>query len=81
MILYTELFLGALAIAAAIVALTVRDLLAAVAVLAGYSFFMAVLYTHLGAVDVGFTEAVVGAGVSGVLLVAAVFRMTRRSED
>lgn len=81
MILSTELFLGALAIAAAIVALAVRDLLAAVAVLAGYSFFMAVLYTHLGAVDVGFTEAVVGAGVSGVLLVAAVFRMTRRSED
>lgn len=81
MIWPTELILGALAVAAAIVALQVRDMLAAVAVLGAYSFFMAVLYTHLGAPDVGFTEAVVGAGVSGVLFVVAVFRMTRRSID
>jgi energy-converting hydrogenase B subunit D len=35
----------------------------------------------MGAVDVGFTEAVVGAGVTGVLFVVLIFRTTRRSVD
>ena len=35
----------------------------------------------MGAVDVAFTEASVGAGVSTVLVVAALFRTTRRSKD
>ena len=81
MIWPTEFILGILTVVAAVVALSVRDMLSAVAVLGAYSFFMAVLYTHLGAIDVGLTEAVVGAGVSGVLFVVAVFRTTRRSID
>jgi multicomponent Na+:H+ antiporter subunit B len=35
----------------------------------------------MGAVDVGFTEAVVGAGVTGVLFVVLIFRTVRRSSD
>jgi len=35
----------------------------------------------MGAVDVAFTEAAVGAGVSTVFLIAAIFRTTRRTQD
>jgi len=65
----------------AIVALSVRDLLGAVVILSGYSFVMALLFVSMGAVDVAFTEATLGAGVSGVLFIVALFAMERRSED
>ena len=65
----------------AVVALSVRDLLAAVVILSGYSFVMAPLFVSMGAIDVAFTEATLGAGVSGVLFVVALFNMERRSED
>ena len=65
----------------AIIALTVRDLLAAVVILSGYSFVMALLFASMGAVDVAFTEATLGAGVSGVLFIVALFAMERRSAD
>ena len=42
---------------------------------------MCILWTAMGAVDVGFTEAAIGAGVSTVLLFAAILRTTRRSKD
>ena len=35
----------------------------------------------MGAVDVGFTEAAVGAGITGVFFLMAIVRTTRRSED
>ncbi len=65
----------------AVVALEVRDLLAASVVLSGFSFMMALLYALLGAVDVGFNEAVLGAGVTGVLFVIAILRTARRTAD
>ena len=68
-------------IIAAVVALSIRDLLAASFVLMAYSFGMALLYTELGAPDVGFTEAAVGAGLSGVFIIAALYFMKRRSDD
>lgn len=70
-----------LAIVAAIVALRVRDLLAAAVVLSLFSFLAALLYVSLGAVDVGFNEAVLGAGVTGVLFVVAIFNTQRDSRD
>lgn len=70
-----------LAIVSALVALKVKDLLASVAVLSLFSFLVALLYISLGAVDVGFNEAVLGAGVTGILLVTAVFNTCRRSRD
>jgi multicomponent Na+:H+ antiporter subunit B len=65
----------------AIASLMVRDLLAAVFLLGGYSFLTAVIMAQMGAVDVGFTEAAVGAGITGVFFLMAIVRTTRRSED
>ena len=70
-----------LAIIAAVVALRIRDLLAAAVVLSLFSFLAALLYVSLGAVDVGFNEAVLGAGITGVLFVVAIFNTERRSGD
>ena len=69
------------AIVAALVALQMTDLLAAAALLSVFSFVVALLYGALGAVDVGFNEAVLGAGVTGVLLIVALFHTRRRSAD
>jgi multicomponent Na+:H+ antiporter subunit B len=76
-----EIFLFIVLIAAAFISLSVRNLLTAVVTLNVFSFISALLYVAMGAVDVGFTEAVVGGGVTGVLLVAMIFRTTRRSSD
>ncbi len=65
----------------AIAALHVRDLLAAVFLLSAYSFVTALLMAHMGAVDVGFTEASVGAGLTGVFFLMAIARTTRSSKD
>jgi energy-converting hydrogenase B subunit D len=62
-------------------ALSVRDLLGAAILFGAYSFMMCLLWAIMGAVDVAFTEASVGAGVSTVLFVAAVFHTTRRTRD
>jgi len=62
-------------------AITVKDLLGAAVLFGAYSFMMCLLWAIMGAVDVAFTEASVGAGVSTVFFVAAVFRTTRRSKD
>lgn len=68
-------------IIAALVALQVRDLLAAVAALTAYSFFVALLFAQMGAIDVSFIEATLGAGVTGVFFIVVVFFTKRRSED
>ncbi len=81
MLWHLELLIYILLIATAIIALRVRDLLAAIVVLSVYSFASAFLFAVLGAVDVGFTEAVVGAGVTGILFLAALYFTTRRSID
>jgi energy-converting hydrogenase B subunit D len=65
----------------ALLALYVKNLLIAVVTLSVFSFMSALLYVAMGAVDVGFTEAVVGAGVTGVLFVVLIFKTTRRSSD
>ncbi len=70
-----------LALVAAVVALRVKDLLAAAVVLSLFSFLVALLYVSLGAVDVGFNEAVLGAGVTGVFFVLAIFNTQRNSRD
>jgi len=70
-----------LVIISGIAAISIRDLLSAAALFGAYSFMMCLLWAIMGAVDVAFTEASVGAGISTVLFVAAVFRTTRRSKD
>jgi uncharacterized MnhB-related membrane protein len=56
-------------------------MLVAVVTLSVFSFMSALLYVAMGAVDVAFTEAVVGGGVSGILFVVLIFKTTRRSAD
>ena len=70
-----------LVIIAGIGAITIKDLLGAAILFGAYSFMMCLLWAIMGAVDVAFTEASVGAGVSTVLFVAAVLNTTRRSKD
>ncbi len=76
-----EYLLFPMMIAVAIASLQVRDLLAAVFLLGGYSFLTALVMAQMGAVDVGFTEASVGAGITGVFFLMAIVRTTRRSDD
>ncbi|MBX2993129.1 MAG: DUF4040 domain-containing protein, partial [Bacteroidetes bacterium] len=59
-----ELILLVMLLLTAFISLKVRDLLAAVVMLGVFSFVVALLFVVMGAVDVGFTEAVVGAGVT-----------------
>jgi len=68
-------------VASAVVALGVPDLLTAAVVTTAFSFTAAILYMSMGAIDVGFTEAVVGAGIVGVFFVAALSRTTRKTKD
>jgi energy-converting hydrogenase B subunit D len=70
-----------LVIICGIAALTIKDLIGAAILFSAYSFLMCLLWAIMGAVDVAFTEASVGAGVSTVLFVAAIFQTRRRSKD
>lgn len=57
----------------------VRNLFAVVVLSGAYSFLMATLLIAMDAVDVGMTEAAVGAGVSTVLLLSAL-HLTKTEE-
>ncbi len=81
MIVSFDLIILILLIPVALLALRVRDLLSAAMILGAYSFLMCLLWAEMGAVDVAFTEAAVGAGLSTVFMVATVLRTTRRSSD
>jgi len=81
MIWQIEILILIIVIILAVGALTVKDLLGAAILFGAYSFMMCLLWAIMGAVDVAFTEASVGAGVSAVMFVAAVFRTSRRTED
>ena len=74
MISYLFLFdciLLLLVVITAITVVEVKDLFAS-SMLAGlYSLLMALIWTNMHAVDVAFTEAAVGAGISTVLLIGA----------
>ena len=70
-----------LLVVAAIVALRVKDLLTSSVVFAVYSFLMCLLWAEMGAVDVAFTEATVGAGISTVVMVATILNLKRKSSD
>lgn len=81
MIWQLDLILLLLVLITGIAALSVRDLLSSAIILGAYSFLMCLLWTEMGAVDVAFTEATVGAGVSTVFFVAVIYHTTRRTKD
>ncbi|HAC14727.1 MAG TPA: cation:proton antiporter [Bacteroidetes bacterium] len=76
-----ELVLFVFLALAAILAIEAKDLLVSVVLMTAFSFITALLYISMGAVDVGFTEAVVGAGVTGILFVLVLFKTSRETKD
>lgn len=76
-----ELILFVFVVISALLALHFKDLLISVVMLTVFSFVMALLFVVMGAIDVGFTEAVVGAGITGVFFILAIFQTKRTSRD
>lgn len=76
-----EFFLYLFLLTCALLALGVRNLLAAALAATAFSFTAALLFISMGAVDVGFTEAVVGAGIVGVYFITVIHKTTRKSRD
>ena len=54
-------------------AIMVKDLISSVFILGSYSFLLALVWAWLGAVDVAFVEAVVGAGLATVFFLMTLF--------
>jgi len=74
-----DLIILTMLVVCAIGAVRMKDLLSSIILLTVYSLLMAVIWVRLNAVDVAFTEAAVGAGITTVLLIAALSR-THRGE-
>ncbi|MBE9532421.1 MAG: DUF4040 domain-containing protein, partial [Proteobacteria bacterium] len=69
-----DLLLLIILVICALSAIFMKDLLSATLILGAYSLIMAVVWMRLNAVDVAFTEASVGAGITAVLVIAALSR-------
>lgn len=69
-----------LMILCAVLALQVKDLLSAVVIFGAFSFFSAIFFTLLGALDVALTEAAVGAAITTVFFVSTIYRTDRKVE-
>ena len=59
-------------------AIIVKDLISAVFILGTYSFTLALVWALLGAVDVAFVEAVVGAGLATVFFLLTLFTASEK---
>lgn len=81
MILSFDIIILIFLIVAAIIALNVKDLLSSAMIFGIYGLLICLLWAEMGAVDVAFTEATVGAGVSTVLFIATILNTRRRSSD
>ena len=81
MIWQLDLVLLTLVVISAYGAIAVKDLFSSCVLFGAFSFLMCLLWTEMGAVDVAFTEATVGAGVSTAFFVAAIYQTTRRTSD
>lgn len=81
MIWQLDLVFLILVVISAVAAISVKDLLSSAILLGAYSFLMCLLWTEMGAVDVAFTEAAVGAGISTAFFIGAIFQTTRRTKD
>jgi uncharacterized MnhB-related membrane protein len=81
MIWQLDLLLLSIVVVCAIAAISVKDLLSSAILLGVYSFLMCLVWTGMGAVDVAFTEAAVGAGISTAFFIGAIFMTTRRTKD
>lgn len=76
-----DILLLAAVVICAVAAITVKDLLSSAILLGAYSFIMCLVFANMGAVDVAFTEAAVGAGISTAFFIGAIYQTTRRTKD
>ena len=76
-----DLILLLFLVVSALAAVLMKDLLSTTVILGAYSLIMAIVWTRLNAVDVAFTEASVGAGITTMLIIAALSRTKRMEED
>jgi multisubunit Na+/H+ antiporter MnhB subunit len=74
-----DILLCLMIVAVALGAIIGRDLFAGVALFIVYGLLLAAAWVRLGAVDVALAEAAIGAGLTGVLLLAAVGRLHGKS--
>ncbi|MBV5272431.1 MAG: DUF4040 domain-containing protein [Lamprocystis purpurea] len=75
MLTWIALVIVVVMLVAAVLVLTLRSFVAAVAATAVVGLALSVLYVLLQAPDVAMTEAAVGAGLSGVILALALRRL------
>lgn len=81
-VLTLDVLLLTLALITAVAIVRIRSLLAATMLSGIYSLLMALVWSNMHALDVGFTEAAVGAGATTVLLlgtISATGRLSRRT--
>jgi multicomponent Na+:H+ antiporter subunit B len=76
-VLALDIVLLVLVAATAVAVISVRSLFAATILAGIYSLLMALVWTNMHALDVAFTEAAVGAGISTILLLGALV-LTKR---
>lgn len=81
MIWLVDILILTIVVICALGAIHVRDLLSSAILLGAYSFLLCILWTEMGAVDVAFTEAAVGAGISTAFFIGAIYQTTRRTKD
>ena len=74
-IVMINIFLVTMMVVIAVMVLRTRRLFAAIVMTGAYSLSSAAMFVTLDAFDVAFTEAAVGAGISTVLLLAAMARL------
>ncbi|NVB42412.1 DUF4040 domain-containing protein [Pseudenhygromyxa sp. WMMC2535] len=79
-VLIVDVILLMLVAATAIAVISVRSLFSATVLSGIYSLLMALVWTNMHALDVAFTEAAVGAGISTILLLGALVRTKRFSK-
>ena len=80
-VLLTDMVLLTLAAILAIAVISVRSLLSATMLAGIYSLLMAMIWQNMNAVDVAFTEAAVGAGISTVLLLGTLMHTGRQTKQ
>jgi len=79
--LLLDVLLLLFAVVNAVAVVAVRSLFAATMLFGFYSLLMALIWQNMDAVDVSFTEASVGAGISTVLLLGAVLLVGRNERE
>ncbi len=81
MIWQLDILLLIIVVICALAAITVKDLLSSAIIFGAYSFLLCLVWTEMGAVDVAFTEATVGAGISTAFFIGAIYHTSRRTKD